>query len=794
MQTTSLGGSKYFVSFIDDFSRYAYVYFVANKNDVFSVFQDYKARVENHTGNKIGTLRSDRGGEYLSHKFSDFLTEHGIHHELTTRFSPQQNGCAERFNRTVCESARAMIIDAGVPKLLWAEAIHTAVYVRNRLPTAAIQQPTTPYELWHGTKPDISTLRVFGSLAYAHIPDELRQKLDVKADVMMFVGYSDQSKAYRLYDPVNKTIVIRRDVICDEGKLGIPQNEQSETISSDTITVELSSHSDHDQTTADDRLRSTRESRRPIRYGIDEYCNHVQHHALTVGEISEPSSFTEAMSGPEANYWARAAEDEYKSLIDMNTWDLVPLPNDRQPVSCKWVFKRKLNADGSVERHKARLVARGFTQQQGVDFDETYAPVIHKTSLRALLSYGFSHNMIIHQMDVVTAFLNGELAEDIYMNQPEGFIAHGSEHLVCKLKRSLYGLRQSPRCWNLVLDDYLKSLGFSQSSADQCVYIRNDGDQQTLLAVYVDDIVLLSDSEQSMQGIKSSLSQKFKMKDLGPIHYVLGISVSESDEALKMHQPNYILQTLKKYNMSSCNPATTPMATDVKLCNEDGSKPTDKSLYQSLIGSLLYLSTATRPDIAYIVGVLSRFTSAPAETHMTAAKRVLRYLKGTIELGISYSKSSASPVGYSDASWADDDNRHSTSGVVFMYANGPILWLSKRQSIVALSTAEAEYIAAFDATREAAWLRQLYRDITRDKSTPLTLHIDNTSTISFANNSSTTKRSKHMDIRFHYVREEVSNQHIKTAYCHTRYMIADILTKPLPRSRYDELRKLLGVA
>ena len=789
MQTNSLGGRKYFVSFIDDFSRYAHVYFLCNKSDVFSAFQDYKAKVETQTGNRIATLRSDQGGEYLSHQFSDFLRVNGIQHQLTARYTPQQNGCAERYNRTVCESARAMIIEADVPKSFWAEAIATSVYVRNRLPTAAIRDHITPYERWYGKKPNISNARVFGSLAYAHIPDELRQKLDVKADVMMFVGYSEQSKAYRLYDPVSKQVVVRRDVICDESKLGIPQAGKSEP---DTLMLDLSPH---DGVSLPGELRrSSRDTKRPIRFGIDEFCNNAEHHAPTDNVFSEPSSFADAMSCPEANHWVRAANEEYKSLIDMNTWDLVPLPPGRQSVSCKWVFKLKSNSDGSVDRYKARLVARGFTQQQGVDFDETYAPVVHRTSLRALLSYGFSRNMIIHQMDVVTAFLNGKLAEHIYMTQPEGFVTPGSENLVCKLKRSLYGLKQSPRCWNLVLDQYLKSLGFSQSSADQCVYIRNDGGQQTLLAVYVDDIVILSDSEKSMHDIKSSLSQKFKMKDLGPIHYVLGISVAVNDESLKMYQPNYIYQTLRKYKMYDCNPVHTPMTMDVKLCTDDGSQPADKSLYQSLIGSLLYLSTATRPDIAYAVSVLSRFTVAPTETHLTAAKRVLRYLKFTPELGISYSRSGSKPVGYSDSSWADDDTRHSTSGVVFMYAGGPVLWLSKRQSVVALSTAEAEYVAAFDATREAAWLRQLYLDITGCECTPLTLYIDNTSAICIANNSATTKRSKHMDVRYHYVREEVNSLHIKTVHCPTVEMIADILTKPVPRPRYDELRSKLGVA
>ena len=298
------------------------------------------------------------------------------------------------------------------------------------------------------------------------------------------------------------------------------------------------------------------------------------------------------------------------------------------------MFRLKNKADGTIDRYKARLVARGFSQQPGVDFDETYSPVVHKTSLRALLSYGFSRNMVIHQMDVVTAFLNGKLAEDIYMTLPEGFVSPSNEHFVCKLKRSLYGLKQSPRCWNQVLDEHLKTLGFSQSSAVRCVYIRNNGDEQTLLAVYVDDIVLLTDSEKSMDVIKASLSQRFRMKDLGQLHFVLGISVAMRDDVLKLSQPHYVAQILNKCNMTNCNPCNTPMATDVKLISDDGSKAADRELYRSMVGSLLYLAAATRPDILYAVGILSRFSSAPTKTHFTAAKRVLRYLKGTPEFGV----------------------------------------------------------------------------------------------------------------------------------------------------------------
>ena len=450
MQNASIGGSRFFVTFIDDYSRFTHVYFIKHKSDVFSVFQEYQALVTNKTGQTIGTLRSDGGGEYMSDQFEQYLRSEGIHHELTVRYAPQQNGVAERYNRTVCEAARTMIIESGLSKSFWAEAVSTAVYVRNRVPIAAHKVMTTPYQLWYDQKPDISNLRAFGSTAYAHIPNELRQKFDEKAEQLVMVGYSLRSKGYRLLDPVTNKIVVRRDVVFNETELGLlrPMSNDDETVS-----VDISEATQPVQ-------RSERTRKQVVRYGIDDYVNHV---ACLASDVLEPGSMSEATSGPQSEQWRNAANEEYKALMDNNTWSLTRLPEGRKAIGSKWVFKVKCKPDGTVDRYKARLVAQGYAQKPGIDYEETFSPVVHRSSLRTLLSYGVDKGMLIHQMDVVTAFLNGKLTEEIYMRQPDGFIESGSEDLVCKLNRSLYGLKQSPRCWNLVLDEFLRSLGFTSS-------------------------------------------------------------------------------------------------------------------------------------------------------------------------------------------------------------------------------------------------------------------------------------------------------------------------------------------
>ena len=285
------------------------------------------------------------------------------------------------------------------------------------------------------------------------------------------------------------------------------------------------------------------------------------------------------MTSPLSKEWHAAAEAEYNSLIENETWELVELPKHRRAIDCKWVFKAKYDSNGNVERFKGRVVARGFEQKHGIDYDETFAPVVKYPSLRALLSYAVSNDMFIHQMDVVTAFLNGELEEEIYMTQPEGFAKKGSEHLVCRLKKSIYGLKQAPRCWNAVLDDFLKYHEFRQSGADQCIYVRERAGVKTIVAVYVDDLVIVSSSECDLKSVKQFLGNRFKMKNLGDLQYILGISVTRDNHYLYLNQQAYVEQILNKFGMKDCNPVSTPSTNDVRLVKDDGSRPVNSTEY-----------------------------------------------------------------------------------------------------------------------------------------------------------------------------------------------------------------------
>ena len=380
------------------------------------------------------------------------------------------------------------------------------------------------------------------------------------------------------------------------------------------------------------------------------------------------------------------------------------------------------------------------------------------------------------------------------MSQPDGYIEPGKEHLVCKLKKSIYGLKQSPRCWNRAFCEHLVSIGFKQSGADPCVYIKKS-ELLTIIAVYVDDLILIAKTETEMQKVKENLAIQFKMKDLCEIHYCL-VEWNKPQKSLRLHQKQYILNVIKKHGLTEAKTVSTPIDLSVKLEKDDGiSKAVNPISYQSIIGSLMYVTTATRPDISFAVGVLSKFNSKPNQTHLTAAKRVLRYLKGTAHMALKYCKAAdENLVGYSDADWASDlDDWHSTSGNVFLMAGGAISWVSKKQATIALYTAEAEYVALSSATQEVVWLRRLLTDLKILQDRPTVLMGDNQGAIAIARNAVAHARTKHIDIRYHYIHEALKEGIIDLRFCPKNEMTADLLTKPLPRGQFEQLRLAMGM-
>ena len=525
-------------------------------------------------------------------------------------------------------------------------------------------------------------------------------------------------------------------------------------------------------------------------------------HQANVALAQDPTTLDEAMKSADASKWEVAMEDEYHSLLANGTWELTSLPKDRKAVGCKWVFKTKRDASGEIVRHKARLVARGFSQVQGVDFNETFAPVAKFTTIRCVVALGAALDLEMHQMDVKTAFLNGDLEEDIYMDQPSGFVQRGHEHLVCKLKKSLYGLKQASRAWYQKIDASLLDLGFERSVADHSLYFAQDGPHVMLVLVYVDDLIILSSNMESLTTLKSKLEAEYEMTDLGELHYCLGVEFARDRVArtITMSQTKYLEEVLVRFGMEDCKPIATPLDTKVKLVkltNEeyDVDAPKMASVpYKSAVGSLMYAMVATRADLAFAISMVSQHMATPGWSHWMAVKRIMRYLKGSLHLRLQLGGHNIKLTGYCDADWAGDVNdRRSTTGYAFTLGDGVVSWSSKRQPTVALSTTEAEYMAASHCVREALWLRQLLDDVRCKYDEGTLIMCDNQGAIALAKNPVYHARTKHIEVQHHFVREKVARGAIMLEYCPTEEMLADVLTKALARERHERLTRRLGI-
>ena len=794
MGEKSVGGAEYFLTFLDHHTHYCWVYSLKRKDQTYSCFKEWKAEVENHTGQRLKTLRTDNGGEYTSGEFQAHLKDCGIRHELTIPKTPEQNGAAERLNRTLVEATRAMLLDSQLPQRFWAEAVSTAAYLRNRSPTSVLNS-MTPHQAWFGQKPGVEHLRVFGSTAYVHIPKDSRRKLDSKTRKCILVGYGSVRKGYRLYDRVARQVLHSRNVQFDEQETPEPKKAESEA-APPQILLELDVVEGSETDLEEEDPPAQAQLRRSVRVRKQVDFFGVERANLTI--YQEPTTLQEARSSPERDKWNEAMDKEMKSLKDNQVWELTTLPPGRKAIGSKWVYKVKTGGDGSVERYKARLVAQGFNQHQGADYDETFCPVVRMESLRTLVALSTQHDLELHHIDVTTAFLNGVLEEEVFMKQPKGYIRPEEEHLVCKLDKSIYGLKQSPRCWNAVLDAHLKKMKFKQLKSDPCIYKSDVGGDTFFIGVYVDDIVLTGKNEAGIQEVKKMLASRFDIKDLGRLTYFLGMSViqDQDNHTTWMGQPAYIKKLLEKQKMSDSKPVSTPVDPGSHLLKTtEDEEALEQQSYQSLVGSLMYLSICTRPDLAYAVNTLARFSSKPNASHWTAAKRVLRYLRGTVNYGIMFTKSeSGELLGYSDADWAGDkEDRRSTSGYLFQMAGGPISWKSRKQESVALSTAEAEYIALSSAAQETVWIRRLVTELGDKPEGPTTLMEDNQSAIAMAKNPQFHGRAKHIDIRHHFIRERVNGGDIKLVYCPTGDMLADMLTKGLNQHQLKNLMDRAGV-
>jgi hypothetical protein len=764
------------------------------------------------------------------------------------------------MNRTLVELARAMIIAQELPEFLWEPAVAHAAYLRNRACTKPLKD-ITPYERWTKKKPDVSHLREFGAPVWVLLQGQhVQRKLLPKSKRRIYVGFDDGSQSVKYYVAETRKILISRnyrflnlreeDTRSEDGTIvvapDVPREGESEGGTQPTGTptgtpkenqsdsLKRKRNEGKEPLDLDDpqkKLQKVQDSRPDHRYLYNPFPDEDDDELrLTSAETfaaaaaampygGDEPSLDEAKRSPEWPEWERAMQTELDQLRDMKTWILVKRPADAVPISNKWVFLKKYSKDGELLKYKGRLVAKGCAQRPGHDYTETFSPVVRLETIRAILAIAPKERLKIQQMDVKGAYLNGVLNERVYMRQPEGY--DDGTGRVCLLQKTLYGLKQSGREWNKEFDGKLKKFGFNRLCSDPCSYRRRDETGHTeIITVWVDDLLLFASSTERMNITKDELRSVWEVTDLGEPAKIVGIEIEIKDDSITISQRKYIEDILKREGMDQANDVGMPMDPNVKLQpNPDTNEPNRSNSFARLLGELQYLANRTRPDITFAVNRLGAYTANPSMQHVGALKRVLRYLVGTKNHGITYT---ASPTthedatthntmqmthkgaetthndanlfyGYADAAYANVDDYKSTSGYVFLVGNGAITWSSKKQTTIALSSTEAEYVALAEAGREACWLRNLYDELGYTQAAPSLIMGDNDGSIAMARNPQFHKRSKHIATRWHWVRELVEHDVVTVESCRDPEQTADILTKPLPRPKHQKHTKEMGV-
>ena len=850
----SLGGNRHMVNFLDSNKKFCAIKLLPKKSGAAEATQDVLQAWEREQQLKVVNLKSDRGeSTWLeccrsgskSMAFSMILLQ-GI----------QASGIVQqrRLHRTIQDRARAAIFEAFLPKELWGEAVLYLTLVKNCSPASGLS--ATPYELWYDTKPDVSRLKVFGCLAYIRQHESKRKKLDPRYLPGVFVGIHNMYGAYRVYMP-NGVIRMSKHVIFDESRKGWPllhtipqsmpelqeepgnvvelldegivQNDSTPMAQNDAF-LEGVSEVNHpmqqnDASTPDqvvlqevaggpvggNRVVSripvlgvsspvrAFASRYPVRTRIptvDVYRQYLPEANLCEDESNDTPTMQEALSGSEAAEWLLAIEKQMQSLKDKGVWKHVPFVPGMNAIPCSWLLKRKRDSGGLVAQHKARLVAGGHKQVIGIDCFDTFAPTARASTIKIAMAIAVSKSYVVHHVDIAVAFLHADLKEDIYMQLPDGYYQE-YPGMVCKLVKSLYGLKQAPREWYGALSEALGEFGFTVCPADPACFKREGDEGALILVIIVDDLMILSPSEKAAGQFKKEIESKFESRDLGSIEFFNGSKITKhASGEVTMSQPAYVKQLVKAAGMENAKVIAVPMDPGCHLKKSD-SELLQGELYDkygTLLGKLMWLSVSTRPDITFAVNRLARYTAAPTKQHMDALLHVVRYLKGTSEMGLCFKPGEFTVEGQCDSDYAssDLDARKSCSGYVFLINGVAVSWQSKLQGTTTLSTAEAEYMAACAGTKEALWMQQLLQFMGVPQPT-MAMRSDNQAALSIMENPVISQKSKHIDVQYHFLREMVFKKKVGFSYLPTSEMVADGLTKALPKIKFQLFRNRLGV-
>ncbi|GJV78765.1 retrovirus-related pol polyprotein from transposon TNT 1-94 [Tanacetum coccineum] len=697
--------NRYTLVIVDDYSRYTWTRFLKDKTEAFDQFKIFSRKIQNQLGCSIVSIRTDHGREFDNEvQFGEFCNANGITHNFSAPRTPQSNGVVERKNRTLQEMSRTMLNEQSLPQKFWCNAVDTSTYILNRILIRVILGKTS-YELLRGRKPTLDYFRVFGSKCFILNTKDYLTKFDPKSYEGVFLGYSQNSKAYIILNKHTRKVEESLNMTFDE----TPPPSKTSPLVDDDLDEEEAIKVTEKKNLENDIVDETLEIDKIV--NIKEYRNHplenfignlnqrtlrsqAQNQSNFFCFIStiEPKNVNEAL-GDEC--WIVAMQEELNQFIANDVWELVPQPKNMTIIGTKWVFRNKLDENGVVSRNKARLVAQGYNQQEGIDYDETYALVARLESIRILLAYACALDFKLFQIDVKSAFLNGFINEEVYVAQPPGFIDFEKPNHVYKLEKALYGLKQAPKAWHDRLKAFLIKHGYKMGMVDNTLFTKKKSSNLIIVQIYVDDIIFGSTCQDMCDEFAKIMHDEFEMSMMGELNFFLGLQIKHMKDGIFFNQTKYIKEMLKKFGLEDSKPMKTPMSSDTKLMKDEECESVDSTKYRGMISSLLYL-TASRPDIMFSVCLCARFQEAPKTSYLEVVKRIFRYTKGTTHLGIWYPKGTGiETVVYADSDHAGDYmDRNSTSNICTFVGCCLTSWFSKKQTALAISTTEAEYVSA----------------------------------------------------------------------------------------------------
>ncbi|GJY05292.1 retrovirus-related pol polyprotein from transposon TNT 1-94 [Tanacetum coccineum] len=790
----SINHEKYTLVIVDEYSRYTWVYFLKKKSQAPKTIMPFIKRVENQNDIKVKQLRTNNGTEFRNSLLVNFCDEKGISQNFPSPYTPEQNGVAKRKNRTLIEAARTMLSGSVFSKQYWTEAVATACYTQNRS-TIVKRHLKTPYEIFCKRIPNISFLHVFGCPVYIHNHKDQLGKFDKKADDSYLLGYSLVSKAFRIFNTRRQQTKETYHITFDESPDAIKFSKSSV----DNINIAETeryppdeylypyepSQVSSDQNGQTDQNDQSAQNDEIVNYDHSEHSNHTNDEQIIDNLLNtEDIKISKHLSSPSVedtsvqntiptpslpipsmvtpapqDRWSQDKDIELVNIIDFLSKEELKKVSEalKHP---GWVdaMQDELN---QFARNIARLVAQGYNQQEGIDYDETFAPVVRLEAIRIFLAFATYMNLIVYQMDVKSAFLNGKLEKEVYVKQPPGFERNEFPNHDCKLDKALYRLKQAPRAWYETLSTFLTKHKFIRGKIDNTLFIYKTQTDVILVQIYVDDIIFGSTSTKLCKQFTKLMTQRYEMSMMGVITYFLGFQIRQSERGISINQEKYVKDLLKKYDINGSS-VKTPMVPPNNLGPNLSGKSINETQYRGMIGSLMYL-TASRPDIQFSTCLYTRYQANPKESHLIAVKRIFRYLKGTPSLGLWYLKCSGFDLkGYLDSDYVGCNmDMKSTSAAAGCCAN--ILWMKSQLT---------DY------------------DIIYEK---VPIFCDNTSAIAISNNPVLHSRTKHIDIRYHFIRDHVLKGDIELHFIPTQYQLADIFTKPLDEATFKILIVELGM-